>query len=76
MRINLEDIQEEEEEDVTWVMGGLGGPGAMKATVEAVALLATTGSLICCSTWEMFLRLLTVQTPWNRDPQEISLESL
>ena len=25
-------------------MGGLGGPGAMKATVLAVALLATTGS--------------------------------
>ena len=46
-------------------MGGLGGPGAMKATVEAVALLATTGSLICCSTLEMFLRDLTVHTPWN-----------
>ena len=49
----------------TWVMGGLGGPGAMKATVEAVALLATTGSLICCSTLEMFLRDLTVHTPCN-----------
>ena len=57
-------------------MGGLGGPGAMKATVEAVALLATTGSLICCSTLEMFLRLLTVQTPWKREPQEMSLEPL
>ena len=50
---------------ITWVMGGLGGPGAMKATVEAVALLATTGSLICCSTLEMFLRDLTVHTPCN-----------
>ena len=57
-------------------MGGLGGPGAMKATVEAVALLATTGSLICCSTLEMFLRLLTVQTPWKMEPQEMSLDSL
>ena len=43
----------------------MGGPGAMKATVEAVALLATTGSLICCSTLEMFLRDLTVHTPCN-----------
>ena len=60
----------------TCVIGGFGGPGAMNATVEAVALLATTGSLICCSTLEMFLRLLTVQTPWNREPQEMSRESL
>ena len=44
-------------------MGGLGGPGAMKATVEAVALFATTGSLIVASTIEMFLRDRTVQTP-------------
>ena len=48
----------------------------MKATVEAVALLATTGSLICCSTLEMFLKLLTLQTPWNREPHDMSLESL
>ena len=48
---------------LTWVMGGLGGPGAMKATVEAVALFATTGSLIVASTIEMFLRDRTVQTP-------------
>ena len=41
----------------------MGGPGAMKATVEAVALFATTGSLIVASTIEMFLRDLTVQTP-------------
>ena len=41
----------------------MGGPGAMKATVEAVALFATTGSLIVASTIEMFLRDRTVQTP-------------
>lgn len=57
-------------------MGGLGGPGAMKATVEAVALLATTGSLICCSTLEMLRRERTVHTPWKMEPQEISRESL
>ena len=51
------------EVSLTWVMGGLGGPGAMKATVEAVALFATTGSLIVASTIEMFLRDRTVQTP-------------
>ena len=44
-------------------MGGLGGPGAMKATVLAVALLATTGSLMVASILEMFLRDRTVQTP-------------
>ena len=48
----------------------------MNATVEAVALFATTGSLICCSTLEMFLRLRTVHTPWKREPQEMSRESL
>lgn len=48
---------------LTWVMGGFGGPGAMKATVEAVALFATTGSLIVASTIEMFLRDRTVHTP-------------
>ena len=51
------------ENSLTCVMGGLGGPGAMKATVEAVALFATTGSLIVASTIEMFLRDRTVQTP-------------
>jgi len=57
-------------------MGGLGGPGAMKATVEAVALFATTGSLMVASMLEMFLRDLTVHTPWKSDPQEMSRESL
>ena len=48
-------------------MGGFGGPGAMNATVEAVALLATTGSLIVASTMEMFLRDRTVQTPGEKN---------
>ena len=47
----------------TCVIGGLGGPGAMKATVEAVALLATTDSVTLSSTLLMFLRLRTVQIP-------------
>ena len=55
--------EEERDGGLTWVMGGFGGPGAMKATVEAVALFATTGSLIVASTIEMFLRDRTVQTP-------------
>ena len=57
----------------TCVMGGFGGPGAMKATVLAVALLATTGSLMCASTILMFLRDLRVHIPWNRDPQSTIL---
>ena len=56
-------------------MGGFGGPGAMKATVEAVALLATTDSVTLSSTLLMFRRLRTVQIPWNRDPQEMSRDS-
>ena len=56
-------------------MGGFGGPGAMKATVLAVALLATTGSRTFSSTLEMFRRFLTVQMPWNSDPHSISLDS-
>ena len=51
----------------TCVMGGFGGPGAMKATVEAVALLATTGSLISRSTCEILRRLRTVQTPCDEE---------
>jgi hypothetical protein len=35
----------------------------MKATVLAVALLATTGSLMFSSTFEMFRKLRTVQMP-------------
>ena len=35
----------------------------MKATVLAVALLATTGSLMVASMLEMFLRDRTVHTP-------------
>lgn len=31
---------------MTWDTGGVGGPGAMKATVDAVALFATTASLM------------------------------
>ena len=48
-------------------MGGLGGPGAMNATVLAVALLATTGSLMVASMLEMFLRDRTVHTPVGGD---------
>ena len=44
----------------------------MKATVDAVALLATTGSLIVASTIEMFLRDRTVHTP-ARKPHYDSL---
>ena len=55
-------------------MGGFGGPGAMNATVLAVALLATTGSLMCASTILMFLRDLRVHIPWNRDPQSTILK--
>ena len=62
---------EEIEISLTWVMGGLGGPGAMKATVEAVALFATTGSLIVASTIEMFLRDRTVQTPARKPHYDI-----
>ncbi len=47
----------------TCVMGGLGGPGAINATVEAVALFATTGSLTSASTFEMLRRFLTEQIP-------------
>ena len=53
----------------TWVIGGLGGPGAMNATVLAVALLATTGSLTFSSTLEMLRRLRTVQMPWEKFQQ-------
>ena len=64
-RCREETQERRREETLTWVMGGLGGPGAMKATVEAVALLATTGSLIVASTFEMFLSERTVHTPAN-----------
>ena len=47
----------------TCVMGGLGGPGAINATVDAVALLAETGSLTKASTMDMLRRDLTVQMP-------------
>ena len=47
-------------------MGGFGGPGAMKATVEAVALLATTGSRTRSSTSEMFRKSRTVHTPCKK----------
>ena len=47
-------------------MGGFGGPGAMKATVEAVALLATTGSRTRSSTREMFRKSRTVHTPCKK----------
>ena len=43
----------------------------MKATVEAVALFATTGSLIVASTIEMFLRDRTVQTPARKFQSDI-----
>ena len=56
-------------------MGGFGGPGAIKATVLAVALLATTGSLMCASTILMFLRDLRVHIPWKRDPQSTILKN-
>lgn len=63
--------EEERDGGLTWVMGGFGGPGAMKATVEAVALFATTGSLIVASTIEMFLRDRTVQTPARKPHYDI-----
>ncbi len=56
-------------------MGGLGGPGAMNATVLAVALLATTGSLMLSSTLEMLRKFLTVQMPWKSEPHSMSLDS-
>ena len=43
----------------------------MKATVEAVALFATTGSLIVASTIEMFLRDRTVHTPARKPHYDI-----
>ena len=57
------------------MIGGLGGPGAMNATVEAVALLATTGSLMTASILLMLRRERTVQIPWNSDPQSTILNN-
>ena len=48
----------------------------MKATVEAVALFATTGSLIVASTIEMFLRDRTVHTPARKKEIKILWTSM
>jgi hypothetical protein len=45
------------------VLGGLGGPGAMKTTVVAVELLATTGSLTSINSSLIFFKFLTLQMP-------------
>lgn len=54
--------------------GDLAGPRAMKATVDAVALLATTDSLAGVSYDETSSNLWTEHIPWNKLPQVISLD--
>ena len=58
----------------TCILDNFCGPGAMNATVEAVALLAATETFAGVVNMDTLSSLCTEQMPWNSEPHEINFD--